>query len=262
MVPVGGMCDKISISFYNDDASSRYARVHEVRMRVCSWDEGAMEMHGNEWHDEDYITDDEAFGMLMDYMNAGNYTEFSTMVQYMLNGNYTSGAVVLDLLEQWCANCTGGGGNMTIHGNEWHTQDYLGDDELLDWLVSNGYITLAGVLALNYTGLNVTAAWVEAQNYTTQGDIDAWADLNNVVMGGIGMPLWYILGIVALAAGAWWAKSMLVYIMLAAMAGAGFPLAESAFGGTGPAYFGMVLILVLAVVYSLAQILGGRVEHL
>lgn len=140
-------------------------------------------------------------------------------------------------------------------------------EEVGEWAASQNFTTLAELQAwlgtLNYTTLEYIAGWLESQNYTTATDINDWAELNGVVMGGAGMPLWYLFGLIALAVGAWWAKSLMVNIMLAAMAGAGFPLIESTLGGAsaGAVYYGVLLVLVLAVIYSLVSIFT-RVEHL
>ena len=78
--------------------------------------------------------------------------------------------------------------------------------------------------------------------------------------GGIEMPIWYIIGLAILAAGAWWARSFIVNIMVIAMAGAGFPLMEEALEAGGATYWGIYLILILAVVYALISIFT-RAEH-
>jgi hypothetical protein len=152
-------------------------------------------------------------------------------------------------------------------GYEWEEPEpepeplYL--DDLIDYLTTNNYTTMAEILALNYMDLEGIEAWLASQNYTTlqavEAWIEAWAAENNLT-GGIGMPLWYLFGLAALAAGAWWSRSMLVNIMVAAMAGAGFPLVESTLEAGSATYWGVYLVLILAVVYALIQIFT-RVEH-
>jgi hypothetical protein len=68
-------------------------------------------------------------------------------------------------------------------------------------------------------------AWVLSKNYTTAENVSAWADANGVVMGGIEMPLWFILiflGVIALAV---FAKSLIAYIGLIFGCVLGFALA-------------------------------------
>jgi hypothetical protein len=147
------------------------------------------------------------------------------------------------------------GGEVGVYYNfyfeEWGYEplDFMTLDETISWLAGQ-----------NYTTLQAIALWLGAHNYTTMGDVVSWADTNNVLMGGIGMPLWYLFGLAALAAGAWWSRSMLVNIMVAAMAGGGFPLADATLEVGSALYWAIYLILILAIVYSLIQIFT-RVDH-
>jgi hypothetical protein len=76
------------------------------------------------------------------------------------------------------------------------------------------------------------------------------------------MPLWYILGLVALAVGAWFSQSIIVNIMLMIMCAGGFELADaSLLAFSEPLYYCIRGVLICGIVFALIQIFT-RVKHI
>jgi hypothetical protein len=82
-------------------------------------------------------------------------------------------------------------------------------------------------------------------------------------MGGVGMPLWFVLGLAALGVGSWFSKSGLVNIMLMVMCGAGLELADTIFPVADQAelHYAMYGILIFGIIFALVQIIT-RVKHI
>ena len=75
------------------------------------------------------------------------------------------------------------------------------------------------------------------------------------------MPLWYILGLAALAVGSWFSQSIVVNIMLMIFCAGGFELTDLYLTFSQPLYYSIRGVLILGIVFALLQ-LFTRVKHI
>ena len=126
-------------------------------------------------------------------------------------------------------------------------------------------------------------SWFVAYNSTTNEDGEVGAMISSNISGNTtikcavdgypgvfdlagkgwlgNMPLWYILGLVALAVGAWFSQSIVVNIMLMIFCAGGFELTDIYLAFPEPLYYAIRGVLILGIVFALLQ-LFTRVKHI